>query len=457
MLSKKIKWMVLLFLCLTGCIYCDMDVTAQEADYQESVIEAEGFGAAKKLSDANSDTYTETQEKGTVTVSRTDGIGAIYIKFDRVPQEWELRNPVSDIRVSCGENAYLHEFVNVAELFGETPETLVMTFEEGTVIADIFVFSEGKLPDWVQIWEPPCEEADLLLVSSHSDDEQLFFAGILPYYAGERGFKVQVAYVIQHFEVNGVRNHQRPHEQLDGLWTVGVRNYPVMSEFPDLYAESKERKTAFEQASAVFESVGITYDDFIGYITECIRRFKPYVVVSHDLDGEYGHGTHVLCSAALTEAITCATDAECYPESANLYGTWEVQKTYLHLYGKNPIVMDFDVPLEHFEGKTAFEVSQEGFACHKSQHWTWFYKWMYGTEESPIKKASAIRKYSPCQYGLYDTKVGFDRIGGDFFENVKSYTQQEQEAEREKEFVRDQVKLYFTMRRNYSDWKLILR
>lgn len=77
MLSKKIKWMVLLFLCLTGCIYCDMDVTAQEADYQESVIEAEGFGAAKKLCDANSDTYTETQEKGTVTVSRTDGIGAI--------------------------------------------------------------------------------------------------------------------------------------------------------------------------------------------------------------------------------------------------------------------------------------------------------------------------------------------------------------------------------------------
>lgn len=38
MLSKKIKWMVLLFLCLTGCIYCDMDVTAQEAEREKEFV-----------------------------------------------------------------------------------------------------------------------------------------------------------------------------------------------------------------------------------------------------------------------------------------------------------------------------------------------------------------------------------------------------------------------------------
>ena len=150
----------------------------------------------------------------------------------------------------------------------------------------------------------------------------------------------------------------------------------------------------------------MTYDDFVAYMEGCIERFKPLVVVSHDLDGEYGHGTHVLTAAALIEAVE-KTDS--------------VEKLYLHLYEENPIVMNFDIPLETFGGKTAYEVSCDGFSCHKSQHWTWFYKWIYGSEESPITKASQIRSYSPCKYGLYYTKVGTDTIGGDFFENVDTY------------------------------------
>lgn len=406
---------------LIGGLFSPITVNATEAEYQDTVIVPEGFQYPERIHDANRDTYCGIKEKGSVTVSREDGIGAIYIEFDRIPQSWTLTDLESGTSIVCGENAFLHEFVDVESVFGGLPTTLAMCFEEGTVIADIYVFSGGELPAWVQKWQPPCEEADLLLISSHSDDEQLFFSGILPYYAGERGLQVQVAYVVQHFEANNVKNHQRPHEQLDGLWTVGVRNYPVMSVFPDLYAESKERETAFAQAAAVYENVGITYDDFVGYITECLRRFKPLVVVSHDLDGEYGHGTHVLCASALTEAIEYAGDEGKYPESAARYGTWRVEKTYLHLYEENPIVMDFDIPLESFGGKTAFEVSQDGFACHKSQHWTWFYKWIYGTAEKPVTKATDIKKYSPCLYGLYDTQVGPDAAGGDFFENIETY------------------------------------
>ena len=179
-----------------------------------------------------------------------------------------------------------------------------------------------------------------------------------------------------------------------------------MSDFPDLYAQSKDRQVAFSQAKAVFETAGVTYDDFVAYMTECIERFKPLVVVSHDLDGEYGHGTHVLAAAALTEAVE---------KSDN------VEKLYLHLYDENPIVLNFDVPLDNFDGKTAYEVSCDGFSCHKSQHWTWFYKWIYGSEENPITKASQISSYSPCRYGLYYTTVGEDTAGGDFFENVDTY------------------------------------
>ena len=446
----RIKRIVLLLICAWG-ISRSMTVYAQSAEYEGSSIEAEGFRYVEYLDDENRDTYSGCEEDAVVTLMRSDGISSIYIEFDSLPRKWILKDPITGKSITCGENTFLHEYVDVETAFEELPQTLELHFEEGTVVAEIYAFSGGELPEWVQIWKPPCENADLLLISSHSDDEQLFFSGILPYYAGERGLQVQVAYVVQHFEANQVKNHQRPHEQLDGLWKVGVRNYPVMSDFPDLYAESKDRETAFKQAVAVYESVGITYDDFLNYITECIRRFKPLVVVSHDLDGEYGHGTHVVCSKALTEALVYAADETKYSDSALKYGTWEVEKAYLHLYEENAIVMNFDVPLEAFNGKTAFEVSQEGFGCHKSQHWTWFYKWMYGTEEKPVKKATEIKSYSPCYYGLYETKVGVDNVGGDFFENVQTYAEREiiTKMQEYKQFARN---IFICIKENYK-WK----
>lgn len=405
----------------------------EAAAYEDTVLETEGFAAPGYLSDGSRSTYIAAEADALVTVSRGDGIGGIYIEFDRPPGEWTLTDPASGVDVVCGKQGFLHEYVGVAELLGYVPQALELRFGVGTVIADIYGLSQGKLPDWVQTWEAPCEQADLLLLSTHSDDEQLFFAGMLPYYAVERGLAVQVAYVVQHFEAQGVENHVRPHEQLDGLWAVGIRNYPVMSKLPDLYGESKNRQEAFEKTCAVYEAAGFSYEDFEGYITECLRRFRPLVVVSHDLDGEYGHGAHVVSAAALTEAISAAADGNRYPESAQAYGVWQVEKTYLHLYEENAIVMDWDTPLESLGGRTAFQVSQEGFGCHVSQHWTWFYKWMYGTEGNPITKASQITRYSPCLYGLYDTQVGADVAGGDFFEHIVTYEERAAEEAARKE------------------------
>lgn len=427
-------------LALLAGVWCFRgEAYAAEADYQSTQFTVEGFETPERISDGNRTTYSRAEMTATVTVTSADGIEALYIEFDRLPNVWTLQNADTGESVICGQNSFLHEYVSVTGLFGSPAEKLILEFQTDTVVADVYGFGEGILPDWVQMWQPPLEEADLLLLSSHSDDEQLFFLGVLPYYAGEQGLKVQVAYVVQHFEANHVQNHVRPHEQLDGLWTVGVRNYPVMSEFPDLYAESKDRDTAFLQAVATYENAGYTYDDFVAYITKCFRRFKPLVVVSHDLNGEYGHGTHVVCAKAITQAIELAADESAFPDSAAEYGTWQPEKVYLHLYQENQIVMDYDIPLAYFEGKTAFQVSREGFACHKSQHWTWFYKWIYGTSENPITKASQIKNYSPCRYGLYASNVGADVTGGDFFENVVTYEEREKIQRKE---ILEQIKTY---------------
>ena len=405
-------------------ICCTLPALGAEAQYGDAAVEAEGFSRPQNLCDGSRANSASADGSAAVTVSREGGIAGLYIEFDRLPQPWTLADPAGGNTLTCGENGFLHEYVDVSALGTALPKALTLSFPEGAAIGELYVFSQGELPGWVQIWEPPCEKADLLLLSSHSDDEQLFFAGVLPYYAVERQLQVQVAYVVQHFA-----DRQRPHEQLDGLWTVGVRHYPVMSQFPDLYAESKDRDTALSQALSVYGAAGYAYEDFVDYITWCLRRFQPLVVVSHDLDGEYGHGTHVLCAAALGDALTRAADPAQDPDTAAEYGAWQVEKTYLHLYPENPITMDWDTPLESLGGKTPFEVTQEGFGCHKSQHWTWFYRWIYGTSSSPIRRAADITTYSPCRYGLFDTQVGPDVTGGDFFENVETYAQRA-EAER---------------------------
>lgn len=395
-----------------------LPVSAAEADHAGTALESTGFSSPSLLRDKNERTYTSAPDGASVTLTNEAGIGSLYIVFDKIPSAWTVSDGTQTF--TCGENGYLHEFTDVQALFGSTSTSLILTFAAGTSLNEIYGFTDGEIPDWVQVWQPPLEEADLMLISSHSDDEQLFFAGILPLYAGERGLAVQVVYVVNHFDT-----YNRPHEQLDGLWEVGVRHYPIIPQFPDLYSES------LEGAVSAFSARGYTYDDFCRYITECLRRFRPQAVVSHDINGEYGHGTHILCTAALRESLIHANDPSMYPESAQEYGTWDVPKTYLHLYEENQIVLDFDVPLETFGGKTAFQVTQDGFSHHKSQHWTWFYKWIYGTAEAPITKASQINYLSPCRYGLYRSTVGADVIGGDFFENLISYA--EQAALREEE------------------------
>ena len=256
-------------------------------------------------------------------------------------------------------------------------------------------------------WNDPLEKADLLLFSAHADDEHLFFAGVLPYCVAN-GIHAQVVYMTNHDD-NPIRNT----ELIDGLWAVGIRNAPVIAPFPDLFSES------LEEALSVYERRGFSNDDFVAYCVYNIRRFQPLVVVGHDLQGEYGHGFHSLSAAALVAAVELAGDEDYHSESAVLYGTWDVPKTYLNQWKERPIVLSIDEPLPFFGGQTAFQVSQYGFSYHKSQHWTFFHRWLNGTAQSPITMSTQIRNYPPGRYGLYRTLVGEDSEGAsNFFENV---------------------------------------
>ncbi len=351
---------------------------------------------------------------------------ALYIEFDEVPGAYTVEGASN--KISCGANGFLHEYI---ELGTAASENLKFTFSEKAKIKAIYAFDGADVPAWVQKWERPLETSDLLLISSHADDEQLFFAGILPYYIQVPKFRVQVLYATDNTAASG-----RQHERLDGLWGVGVRAYPMSLGYGDYYSESAE------QALAGLKGPGSTLQSVSGDIKKAIEECKPQVVVTHDINGEYGHGMHKLVARALMniihedyEWLTSSTlpDPEAKPSDsaqnwldANDY----LKKVYLHLYPYRQIVLGFmDEPFAELENLTPFQVTQKyGFSCHKSQHWTWFNKWIYGANNQ-IATASEIKTYNPAYYGLMYTSVGSDSLKDDFFENLKSRDMIEQEAE----------------------------
>ncbi|MBQ7599583.1 MAG: PIG-L family deacetylase [Clostridia bacterium] len=404
---------------LALAILLSAGIMADNAEYSGTNIWAYGLENAYYITDGNNNTYTLSQG-ATVTVTRSGGLSGLYLVFDYPPQTWTVTDSSTGESLECGINGFLHEYVSL-DAFGHMPEEVTIALPEGALISEIYGFGPGDLPDWVQVWEPMLDGCDLLMLSSHSDDEQLFFAGVLPIYAGEKGLRVQVVYLVNHFDT-----HMRQHEQLDGLWEVGVRNYPLISSFPDLYSES------YDGALDAYSAYGYTYDDFCRFITECLRRFRPLVVMTHDFNGEYGHGTHIVCASALKDSLDFAKDPSAFPESAAEYGTWTVEKTYIHLYPENQIWLDLDSPLEKFGGLTAFQVTQKGFRHHVSQHWTWFYDWIYG-EGDWITSSQQISTYTPRQYGLFRSEVGPDTGKNDFFENVRTYAAREEEQRLEEE------------------------
>lgn len=390
-----------------------------------------------KLTDKNENSYVSIKKDNIINIISEENIHGIYIIYELTSQTGTITN--NEKNIAIGENGYLHEYIDIFKTFNNITE-LTIKYNEDVKIGEIYIIGEGEIPEYVEIWEPPLDNnTDLLLFSTHSDDEQLFFLGLLPTYVA-KGANVQVVYYVNHND-----NPKRLHEQLHGLYTVGIRNYPVIGFIPDAYSES------LNGAIKNIEKAGLTVDDAVNYQVEMIRRFKPSVVVGHDELGEYSHGQHILNTHTLKIALEKTNDKTYHEESYNKYGLWDAPKTYLHLYKENQIVMDYDTPLKYFDGLTAYEVSKKGYSKHNSQQWTWFTKWINGANNS-YTKSTDIKTYSPNQFGLYKTLVGEDTLKNDMFENItyrKDIVEKENNLQEE---VKENIKEIIENPTNYTKY-----
>ena len=294
----------------------------------------------------------------------------------------------TEIRV-LGEHRFYEEYV---PLDGEThirvrnPDPKVQM-----CVTELHVLSEGTLPDWVHVWTAFEEKADIMVITAHPDDEVLYMGGVIPLYRGQEGKKL--------IQVNVSKQPaSRKCELLECLWTCGVREYPVVS--GDIFQDKYNR--SLSQTLSLWNK-----DKLKQFVVRLLRQYRPDVVVTHDLKGEYGHGAHKAVSWALTECLELAADEKYDRDSAAEFGVWQVKKLYVHLYEKNRITMDWRQPLEAFDGRTAFDVACEGFKKHRTQQGG-----KYEVKDSG--------PYDNRIFGLYFTAVGADTPGvNDMFEHIQ--------------------------------------
>ncbi len=355
---------------------------------------------------------SDKQKNASIEIAAPKGqpMYGVYVCFGGklVPWVVEAKHGGKWVGVYQSEGEFAHEYAPLPE--GETDVRIRLNADKQAVLAvsELFVFGEGETPAFVQRWQKP-EKADLLVLSGHPDDEILFFGGTIPYYAAERNMQVVVAYLTSGNMSDLIKNNRvtgRRSELLNGLWEMGLRNYPVVYDFWDKF--SKKLDSAYEAVGK--KKVQET-------MVELLRQYKPEVVVTHDVNGEYGHGIHRVCADVMMHCIPVAAEAANYADSAQKYGAWQAKKLYLHMYNQNVIEMDWDQPMAAFGGRTGYQVAEAGYQWHVSQHEAGQKNPETGKFEYFIVEPRDS-KYSCYRFGLAYSTVGYDVIGNDFFENI---------------------------------------
>lgn len=327
-----------------------------------------------------------------ITAPAGEVIGAVYIQWHTLPLALNIqkRNSSGDwVTVSDCEGDFFAQYIPVPNL---SDLRLVCRDDPLTQlnICEMKVITPGTPPDTVQLWQKPGDKVDLMLFSGHPDDELLWFGGALPYYGGERKKNILVVCAAMNRSIRRL-------ELLDALWACGIRTHPIHCVLQDFST------TDMEEALRKWGGREKCLEMYTGFI----RKYKPDVLLLHDINGEYGHGMHKAVSYLGRECAELAADPLSFPDQVSDLGIWNIPKIYIHLYPENRIQMNWHQPLPSFGGKTAIEAASEAMFWHKTQT---DHGWMV-TEGGEMDNSL---------FGLYRSLVGPDIKKNDFFENIPS-------------------------------------
>lgn len=293
-------------------------------------------------------------------------------------------------------------------------------------------------------WNPTPEKVDILIISSHPDDEGIFMGGVLPYVTQVKG--VEALHISMTsgdwLAAHGPPGWLREQELRAADWVYGFRNEPLFPRFKD-YPTSTLEQTWDVWADGILGNGDAEEGRAAAayYVAEQIRRFRPEVIAVQDIDGEYGHNNHRATGIATVDGYELALNP--LIDIAGL-DAWQPKKFYIHQSEANGLgspgytftnwlfhdyteEVSIDTNDDGVPDATPREVAEMGLAKHVSQGG------LNSLDVSTVYRVGeAFDGHHSEWWGLYrstvgpDTLTNFERAGrsynnwavGDFFENV---------------------------------------
>lgn len=386
-----------------GLLLCGITFPAAAEGYAENLQSVTVFDASttedmRYLTNGTSRSAFTTEKKGEAFIQLhcDEPIHALYIQWFGPQEPWTLQTLDNDQWVDTGEYGLDGFAQEVVHLDGLTDLRIVRRAEKGKAslsMLELTPYGQGTLPPEVHEWTT-IDRCDLMILSAHPDDEYIFLGGMIPTYAAREDVDVQVVYL----------TYSRPlrmEELLNGLWTAGIRNYPIAENRKDFRASTVRR---------FYEVWG--QEELESYFIRLVRQYQPQVIVTHDINGEYGHGAHKTAAELGMYIYDNVGNPDVRPDCGP---AWQPAKLYLHLWEENQQSFDWNIPLDHFGGRTSLEVAKEAFDCHESQVGDSI-KDTKGRVFRFVVRNGGL--YDNAIFGLYGSTVGEDVIGGDLFENI---------------------------------------
>lgn len=226
------------------------------------------------------------------------------------------------------------------------------------------------------------DKCDLLLVCVHAGDEQRFFTGLAPLYAGEKGLSVRVAFLSHESEAARLR-------AIEGLSLCGASARGVFCGLP--YARATDRLIW-------------TQDALLDCLVPLMRAHRPEVIVTY---GANDDALRAYAARAVLAAVDAAADEKAkgggaiempgVPGAAQ-QGAWQVKKVYAR-DAEGQTAPDISAPLAAFNGESAASVSARALA-------------LYG------EAAAADAEELPA-YSLSYTAVGEDGEAAELFTHIE--------------------------------------
>jgi len=245
-------------------------------------------------------------------------------------------------------------------------KSITVLFNENGSLGGVAAYADASLAPGA--FSPTPESCDLLVITVEPGMEWLQFGAVIPSYTKEKGVSTAVLYVSDYSK------RARAYEALSGLQSAGYTEYPIFGGYQsDSYDSYKTTSSQFDRRA------------FVEYLKDQINLLGPKVIVTHNSADV--SGAHSLVAECVKIAVV-----EC-PSVQKLYSFGAEE-------GAAATVLDMNIPLVAYAGKTAAEVAQSAYEQHVSRR-------IFGPAIDPTSA-----------YTLAYTNVGEDEAKNDLLEHI---------------------------------------